>query len=339
MVKKGIDVSSYQGKPDWQQVARIGVEFAIIRILTKTGKDSSFEHNYAGCGSAGIKRGVYRYSYALNVEQARKEASEVLATLAGRKPEMGIWVDLEWSSQRALGSAKVKEISREWLNVIRAAGYECNVYCNYDWYKNVCGGLDAKYWIARYPSADNGAIKESLRPNTGEMIWQYSSKGSVPGIAGNVDMDIWYVEDMSDGDLKGEPGEIGVVPSEAVRSLQEALNAVCITDKNGNKLVADGIIGTLTESAIRKVVLNAGPFDAVRGRYTVGSTGPVVQWLQMQLNTVIGNDLIELLGKALEPDGRLGADTRLAIGLYQEMRGLKQDYIAGINTITALLAA
>jgi len=124
---------------------------------------------------------------------------------------------------------------------------------------------------------------------------------------------------------------------EAVRSLQEALNADGITDRNGNALVIDGIKGQHTGEAIAKVLLKSGAFDTGKGRYCTGSTGQVVKWVQMRLNTVIGNDIIGLLGKPLEADGKLGADTRLAIGLFQEKRGLTQDYIAGVKTITELL--
>ncbi len=127
--------------------------------------------------------------------------------------------------------------------------------------------------------------------------------------------------------------------NEAVRSLQEALNADRITDKEGNALVIDGIKGRRTGEAISKVLLKSGAFDTGKGRYCTGSTGQVVKWLQMRLNTVVGNDIIELLGKPLETDGKLGADTRLAIGLFQEKRGLTQDYIAGVRTITGLLIA
>lgn len=124
---------------------------------------------------------------------------------------------------------------------------------------------------------------------------------------------------------------------EAVRSLQEALNADRITDKEGNALVIDGIKGRRTGEAISKVLLKSGAFDTGKGRYCTGSTGQVVKWVQMRLNTVIGNDIIGLFGKPLETDGKLGADTRLAIGLFQEMRDLTQDYIAGVKTITELL--
>lgn len=335
MSVRGIDVSAYQGKPDWMQVGKSGVKFAILRILNSKGKDTSFEHNYSGCGAAGILRGVYRFSYALTVPQAQKEAREVIEALAGRKPEMGVWLDLEWSRQRALGSAKVKEIAGAWMKVIRDAGHECNIYCNTDWHKNICGGLDAKYWIARYPAEDNGTMKESLRPNVGETGWQYSSKGKVPGISGNVDMDVWYGS-VAAGPT---PAETVLWDAAAVRSLQEALNADGILDVNGNALKVDGIKGDMTSSAVEKVLLKAGAFDQSKGRYAVGSTGQVVKWLQMRLNTLIGDGIVELLGAGIEPDGKFGADTRMAVGLLQESHGLRMDYVVGAKTVTELLKA
>ena len=127
--------------------------------------------------------------------------------------------------------------------------------------------------------------------------------------------------------------------AEAVKSLQEALNADGVRDKNGKCLKVDGTKGSMTDSAVEKVLLKAGLFDTSRGRYGVGSTGQVVKWLQMRLNTVIGNAIIELLETPLEPDGRLGADTRMAVGLFQEIRGLKVDYVVGVKTVTELLRA
>lgn len=337
MSVKGIDVSAYQGKPDWAKVKKSGVEFAILRILNSKGKDTSFEHNYSGCVAAGIRMGVYRFSYALTVSQAKKEAQEVVEELAGRKLEMGVWLDLEWSRQRDLGSAKVKEIAGAWMKVIRDAGYECNIYCNTDWYKNICSGLNAKYWIARYPAGDNGTMKESLRPNVGETGWQYSSKGKVPGISGNVDLDVWYGSVCTDQVPEPEKNGSALWDAEAVRSLQEALNSDGIRDANGRELKVDGIKGDMTSSAVEKVLLKAGAFDQSKGRYAVGSTGQVVKWLQMRLNTVIGDQITELLGTGLSPDGKFGADTRLAVGLLQESKGLKMDYIVGAKTAAELL--
>ena len=332
---KGIDVSAYQGKPDWSAVRAAGIEMAIIRAANRKGKDSSFEHNYTGCGLAGIKRGVYRYSYAKTVDAAVKEAMEVVQILNGRKLEMGVWLDLEWKEQRALGRKAITAIAKAWIQTIQAAGYVCGIYCNLDWHKNVLdtAALQVPYWIARYPNTDSGKINESLKPNRGESAWQYSSKGRVTGIAGNVDMDQWY----GTVDMSGKRE----IDEEALGSLQEALNADSILDKNGNPLEVDRKKGKLTDSAIEKILMKSGAFDPTRGRYTVGSTGEVVKWLEMRLDTVIGNSIKALLGHTLTggelPDGKYGNDVHLAVGLLQEIRGLKKDYIAGPKTITELL--
>lgn len=135
------------------------------------------------------------------------------------------------------------------------------------------------------------------------------------------------------------PPKIPVWDAEAVRSLQEALNADGIRDRKGDALKVDGIKGSMTNSAVEKVLLKAGLFDTSRGRYGVGSTGQVVKWLQMRLNAVIGDTIVELLENPLDPDGKLGADTRMAVGLFQEMRGLKMDYMVGAKTVTELLKA
>lgn len=133
------------------------------------------------------------------------------------------------------------------------------------------------------------------------------------------------------------PSEPPAWDAEAVRSLQEALNADGIRDRNGKRLKVDGIKGDMTDSAVEKILLKAGLFDTSRGRYGVGSSGQVVKWLQMRLNTVIGDSITELLGAGLEADGKLGADTRLAVRLFQEMCGLKVDYMVGAKTVTELL--
>ena len=89
---------------------------------------------------------------------------------------------------------------------------------------------------------------------------------------------------------------------------------------------------------MKKVLLQSGRFNEKTGQFAVGSTGNLVTWLQMRLNTTIGPQLVELLEdpEGLEPDGKMGNDTRLAAGLFQEIRGLKVDYLVGPDTITEL---
>ncbi len=190
---KGIDVSSWQGKPDWTKVKKSGVEFAILRIHQKDGSDASFEHNYKGCKANAIPIGGYKYSYALTSAQALEEAEDTLRVLAGRGLDFPVFYDLEWNSQRKLGSESIEKIAETFLNRIKKAGYKVGVYCNMDWYQKVLTEKLRKYdlWIARYPADDNGTIQERLRPDIG-VGWQYSSKGKVSGITGNVDMNVFY---------------------------------------------------------------------------------------------------------------------------------------------------
>lgn len=200
---KGIDVSSYQGKPDWAKVAKSDYKFAILRIHQKTGIDSSFENNYKGCKSNGILIGGYKYSYALTPAQAIDEAEDVIAALNGRGLDFPVFYDLEWPNQQKLGKRAIENIAVAFLTRMKKAGYKVGIYCNLDWYNNVLSDALKKYdcWIARYPASDNGSVQERLRPSVG-VGWQYSSKGKVPGINGSVDMNVFY-KDYSKND-KGE---------------------------------------------------------------------------------------------------------------------------------------
>lgn len=204
MELKGIDVSSYQGNPDWAKVSNSGTKFAILRIHQKSGTDASFEHNYKGCKSNGILIGGYKYSYALTSAQAIEEAENVISVLGGRGLDFPVFYDLEWAQQRSLGKQAIENIAVAFLTRIKKAGYKAGIYCNLDWYNNVLSDALKQYdcWIARYPASDNGSVQERLRPNVG-VGWQYSSKGKVPGISGNVDMDVFY-KDYRDSNQKGE---------------------------------------------------------------------------------------------------------------------------------------
>lgn len=201
---KGIDVSSYQGKPDWAKVAKAGYKFAILRIHQKLGIDSSFEYNYKNCRTNGLLIGGYKYSYALTPAQAIDEAEDVIAALNGRGLDFPVFYDLEWSNQRKLGKQTVENIAVAFLVRIKKAGYKVGIYCNLDWYNNVLSDALKQYdcWIARYPANDNGSVQERLRPTVG-VGWQYSSKGKVLGINGNVDMNVFY-KDYRDSDQRGE---------------------------------------------------------------------------------------------------------------------------------------
>lgn len=205
MELRGIDVSAWQRKIDWKKVADYGMDFAMIRI-TEAGNviDGYFEANYKGATENKIPVGVYKYSYAMTITEIQSEARKVVSILNGRKLQYPVWLDLEYHNQRTLGAESIHKLADAFRKIVEAAGYKFGIYCNVDWYTNmICSHLKKyDFWIARYPASDNGTVVERLRPDFG-VGWQYSSKGKVPGISGNVDMDVFY-KDYRDSNQKGE---------------------------------------------------------------------------------------------------------------------------------------
>ena len=201
---KGIDVSSWPGNIDWQKAADYCMDFCILRI-TEAGNviDSKFERNFKGCNDHKIPVGVYKYSYAMTVAEIRSEARKVVSVLNGRKIQFPVFLDLEHNNQRALGSESIHTMAETFRKIIVDAGYKFAIYCNVDWYNTViCSHLKKyEFWIARYPANDTGNVVERLRPDWG-VGWQYSSKGKVSGISGNVDMNVFYKNYTEDKEKK-----------------------------------------------------------------------------------------------------------------------------------------
>ena len=200
----GIDVSHYQGNIDWGKVKATGkVKFAIMKAMYETSKraDETFEKNYISCGTNGISSGVYNFIGSVSASDPVADAKAFLKILNGRKLEMGIWIDVESKNLRSLGKEKIESVILKETAIFESAGYNVGIYCNYDWYKNVITDkikkdFEGRFWIARYPKPDNGTYKEksTLSPKSFAIAWQYSSKGKVPGINGNVDMDVFFSE-------------------------------------------------------------------------------------------------------------------------------------------------
>lgn len=189
---KGIDVSQWQGVIDWAKVKGAGIEFAIIRALRGSLEtDPQFETNFTGARNHGIAVGVYKYSYATTVDFAKAEAEAVIKLLAGRQLEAKIWFDMEDECQRTLDKSLLYQIVKTFIDTISAAGYQVGIYCNTYWYNSILTdeirNLTNNWWLAQW--GDN-------KPSFGLELtgWQYSSKGKINGIGGNVDLDNYYVK-------------------------------------------------------------------------------------------------------------------------------------------------
>lgn len=184
----GIDVSKWQGNIDWSQ-AKSAVSFAIIRagIRGTTGAlsiDSYAGTNIKNAKANGVKVGLYFYSRAQNEVQAVEEASLAIS-IANQYGgiSLPIYIDMEDSTQLGLSNEQRDAIVLAFCQTVKNAGYSAGVYANKTWLTKYL--TPSKYtgfsiWVAQY----NTTCTYTGRYD----IWQYSSKGSIPGIKGNVDL-------------------------------------------------------------------------------------------------------------------------------------------------------
>ena len=178
---KGIDVSVHNGDIDWQKVKADGIDFAILRAgygKPESQKDQKFEQNYVG---------AYWYSYAMSPEEAELEANVFLKVIKGKQFEMPVYFDLEEKKQFDLGKEKVSAIMRAFLERVESAGYFTGLYGSASpLFTHTADDIKSHYtiWLAHWVDRTNysGAYA----------VWQYSEKGKVGGISGNVDLDICY---------------------------------------------------------------------------------------------------------------------------------------------------
>ena len=199
---RGIDVSKHQGIIDWKKVADSGVEFVIIRAgYGKNNVDKYFIENIVGAHTAGIKVGVYWFIYALNEQDALKNAEKFHQTIEPYRDAitMRVWADYEGDSDKYSRNEGVVQnnstrtrIVRTFLNYLKAKGWDVGNYANPDYIKNYFEDLsEYPLWLANYTKNEANAKKYN------PWMWQYSSKGGVPGVRGNCDMNICY-EDVRD---------------------------------------------------------------------------------------------------------------------------------------------
>jgi len=190
----GVDVSEYQNTIDFKKLKDANISFMCMRSTKKNGSiDAMFERNLEGCMTYNIGYSVYKYAYATTHEQARIEADTVINLLKDRK--MPIWYDLEDKSLPPFGKDAIEGVAMSFIGECKEAGFEVGIYCNKNWYDNyISQYLKDKFmfWVARY-GKNTGKLDEKYKPVGNNIIaWQYTSKGSVPGISGNVDLDVLY---------------------------------------------------------------------------------------------------------------------------------------------------
>lgn len=191
-MKRGIDVSSYQGKIDWSKVKPY-IDFAIIRCGWgndfQRQDDVYFERNAKYCKELNIPFGVYLFSYATNIDEARSEVRHTLRLIKDKKLEYPVFLDVETKQQMALPKEELVDIVKYYCKEIEDAGYYVGIYSSLNRFRDNLNSkeLDAyDKWVAEWND------KLTYHKNAG--MWQNTSYEEIPGIKSRVDSDIALID-------------------------------------------------------------------------------------------------------------------------------------------------
>ncbi len=229
------DVSKWQGTVDWER-ARADVDGVIIRIGYRSSSSSRslvidpyFLSNYQAAKAAGLDVGCYFYSIALNNDDAVQEAEWIAEKLQsyGCRMELPVFLDMEHSSMQPLSKSAMTAVARAYCDEMLAQNFLPGIYVNKSWAVSeidLTAVEDCAVWIAQY---------NSTCTYTGHYdMWQYTDKGSVAGINGDVDLNHCYVDYKSyiiSNGLNGFENQ-GTQPDESDYPCEETY---LITNQNG----------------------------------------------------------------------------------------------------------
>ena len=194
--KFGIDISRHNGKIDWNAVKSSGVDYVIIRCGYRGSSsgalitDQNFQSNIKGATAAGLKVGIYVFSQAINEVEAVKEASLAVSLAKGYKLTYPIFIDTESSGGRAdkIDVATRTAVVNAFCQTVQSAGYQAGIYASKSWFETKLSmGSIGNYsiWLAQYAAAPTYSGRYDM--------WQYSSKGTISGINGKVDLNLSYL--------------------------------------------------------------------------------------------------------------------------------------------------
>lgn len=191
-----IDVSRYQGEIDWAQVAAAGYKGAMLKTVSTNRKlskradglyiDPTFETNYRNARAAGLDVGVYYYTYATSEAMADAELALVRQAVYGKELTMPVAVDVEENKLKQLSTLDLSNLTAYALEQVERMGFYAQLY-TYTGYKYELdmARLSSRWdvWLADYTGkTPNVTFNYNAH--------QHTSKGSVPGISGNVDLNV-----------------------------------------------------------------------------------------------------------------------------------------------------
>ena len=192
----GVDVSAYQGDIDWKKVKASGIEFAIIRLgyrgyeSGKLVEDSKARQNMAGAAEAGLKIGAYFFSQALTTQEVDEEIEFMFSMLGEQYLEMPLVLDWEIPAANArtakMDARTLTDIQLHFCRKVSDMGYQPMVYFNWTQSEKLyyLSELeDYPFWLALYQDRMTYPWKVEM--------WQYTNTGRVPGIPGDVDINVY----------------------------------------------------------------------------------------------------------------------------------------------------
>ena len=183
----GIDVSKHNGDIDFSLVRDDNYQFAIIKASEgKTYKDEAFDRNYERARDAGLKVGAYHFFRKNRTGQ--EQADNFLGAINGKPLDLPLVIDLEddWGNGATVSRQTAIERVMEMVNILTEKGYQVMIYTNFDgyekYYKDMLGDHDL--WLCSFTSPD-------LLPMMPHRFQQFSHEGSVNGVEGKVDLNVF----------------------------------------------------------------------------------------------------------------------------------------------------
>lgn len=284
---KGVDVSEHQGLINWDKL-KGKIDYAILRagygsdILSQD--DKYFKRNADECTRLKIPFGVYLYSYATTVSQAESEAKHVLRLIKGYKLDYPVYYDLE--DEKTTGkqsNTTIAQIAQTFCKSLESNGYFVGVYANTYWFNTkLTDKIFNNYvrWVAEYNKECNYKGKY--------IMWQYTSKGQLDGIAGNIDMNYLYEDSIT---KSKDNIDVSYQVYAGGKWLPNVLNLKDYAGITGKPI--SGIYANLNKGNIKYRVYTKGkwlPWVVDRRDYA-GILNSNIQGIQMQLLNLPGHNI------------------------------------------------
>lgn len=301
---KGIDISNNNGSINFNGVKNSGVECVYIKATEGTTFQDSYKSAfYGGAKTIGAKVGFYHFLVGTSAPET--QAENFFNQIKDYENDLVPMLDVEVNFS-GLNDYIARFIARfNQLTNMEIGIYTYTSFLNE--YIDVARFKDFKLWEANYNNNPWNLPSNSFANRVGH---QYTEKGTIQGVNGVCD-----VNEFNEGVLNGNKQVVAnnattqVATDNIYLQLQRELNAQGFTDKNGNKLIEDGIPGELTLSAcpvVRK-----------------GASGNITTWIQLRCGAT--------------PDGVFGNDTENAVKWMQRKWNINDDGIVGPNTWRKLL--